>query len=111
MPFRPDYSGSCSVCGSGSTTDFKINAFLDGKRLSLFGFDAQGKLVKSYTARGTINPSTSSAVNNAFILFAPLNAYYELCGDIDPDTQAAGQARLPRLPEPAAIGNRRQCQV
>ena len=76
---------------SGGTTDFKINAFLDGEALPIFTFDAEGNVVRVNTLKGTIGPDGTDGA----ILFVPRNSLFESIaqpGDDDVTTQAIARS-------------------
>jgi hypothetical protein len=74
---------------SGQPTDFKINAFADGKPLQIYGLDAEGNLARFTTLRGTVGPGET----DAGIVFVPNNPYYE---SKNPSSDTATQAIVSR---------------
>lgn len=76
---------------SGATTNFRINAFLDGQALPMFTFDEEGNIIKVNTIRGSIGPDGGDGA----ILFVPRNELFETIaqpGDNDVVTQAIGRS-------------------
>ena len=58
---------------SGATTDFKVNAFLDGQPLPIFTFDEEGNIVRVNTLRGTVGRGDGDGA----ILFVPRSTFFE----------------------------------
>lgn len=58
---------------SGQETNYKLNAYLDGKPLKMIGFDPEGNLVQFNTLAGSVGAGGSDAA----IVMVPGNAYYE----------------------------------
>lgn len=76
---------------SGGTTDFKINAYLDGEALPIFTFDEEGNVVRVNTLKGTVGPDGTDGA----ILFVPRNELFESIaqpGDDDVTTQAIARS-------------------
>jgi hypothetical protein len=58
---------------SGGSADFRVNAFLDGKVLPIYTFDAEGNLARFNTLRGTVGAGEQDGA----ILFVPRNSTFE----------------------------------